>query len=1253
MTRLLACISLLLLATLCAAAPGDLDPAFGKGGIVRLRFEPGREQLRSLHVTPSGQLLAVGTSFSYDFDWEIVVARHHPDGGIDTSFGFEGRVYLPFFYGTADLVNASVLQPDGKLVVAGRASSAVQLVRLLPDGAPDPSFGIGGVAGVSPGPYGVATPHALALQPDGKLVAGGWVHTGASSIFMLVRFHASGVLDTAFGTGGMATANVEGPVRAIVVQPDGKLVAAGSAGLQSQRDVALARFNADGSPDASFGAGGIVIQAIGPGDEFASALAIQPDGRLVAAGHTDTGGFALLRLLANGSPDPSFGSGGIVVTDFGVGPANGEARALILQPDGRLLAAGMRYSGLPGDSDVALARYLPDGSLDASFGSGGKVVTSVDGRAYDAYALALRPDGRILAAGMTQEIHASSWCFFLARYLSDGVLDAAFGSGGLVADPATGAIPLFGSVAIQDDGKILAAGGFQAEPKAGLAVTRLLPDGRRDPAFGTRGVAPIPISGTNHPAIFALRADHRIVVASGVFDSVQSRWGVAFHRLLADGSPDPAFGVDGVQTVDAGATSITPRALAIDAAERNIVAGVLNGPTESIVLIATTPAGLPDPAFGTGGVVTTAVGLSGGGAYAVAVQPDQRIVAAGYAMDTGVMVARYLANGALDTSFGGTGLVIVPLGNCASSFGGCVATSVLVQPDGRIVVAGSRTGNGFLLLRFHGDGTLDQSFGNGGVVLTPVGLAGAIANALVRLPDGKLVTAGESSSNESAYDYTLVRHLPNGVVDTTFGQGGVVTTPISKEYDTAYALAVQANGMLVAAGDRGALARYDGRAVSTLLLARTAGSNPSVRGSPVTFTATVTGSAPTGVVAFAADGAPLAGCAAVYLTGPGDVRSAQCTTTTLSVGAHTLVASYAGDAQNIASLSSPLQHAVALATTGLRRRDFDGDGLDDLLWQSAYDGGAAIWLMIATSPVNGAWVGPTADWIATHTTDLNGDGMHDLVVYNRHDGTTGVRLMNGISQSASSSLLRDVNVRVTHVGDFDADGHSDLLWRDSLTGITALWLMNGISPVSTGWLLGDPSWAVTHVADFDGDGRADILWRNDATGETAIWLMNGLAYLSGSIVLANPSWRVVLTGDFDGNGRSDSVWRNAATGETAIWLMNGTSMASGAIVVASFDWAPTHIADLDGDGRSDLIWRNAATGATHAWLMNGLTMTAGGPITVVGSEVAAIADYDGDGRDDVVWHDASTAITSMRLMQGLSTKATAGLLQSGDWHVVP
>jgi uncharacterized delta-60 repeat protein len=190
--------------------------------------------------------------------------------------------------------------------------------------------------------------------------------------------------------------------RALVQQADGKLVAAGRTDTATGTDFGLARYNPDGTLDASFGAGGVVTTDIGGGDDFAHALAVQADGKLVAAGvaPTQTGSsFALVRYNPDGTLDASFGTGGMVTTDF-----NGGANALIVQVDGRLVAAGQA------GEDFGLARYHPNGTLDSTFGTGGTVTTDFAGSSDAAFALAVQADGKLVAAGGTGS------AFALARY---------------------------------------------------------------------------------------------------------------------------------------------------------------------------------------------------------------------------------------------------------------------------------------------------------------------------------------------------------------------------------------------------------------------------------------------------------------------------------------------------------------------------------------------------------------------------------------------------------------------------------------------------------------------------------------------------------------------------------------------------------------------------------------------------------------------------------------------------------------------
>ncbi len=305
-------------------------------------------------------------------------------GDLDPTFGVGGKVTTDFG-GLNDGARALVQQPDGKLVAAGQAEAGdfdFALARYLPDGSLDPTFGTGGMVTTDFGTFPFAA--ALVQQADGKLVAGGPTDAGGCCDFALVRYLSDGSLDPTFGVGGKVTTDFGGfeAAAALVQQPDGKLVAAGlsTAGSAPATDFALARYLPDGSLDPTFGVGGKVTTDFEGGG--ASALVLQPDGKLVAAGNSRLTGlvsdFALARYLSDGSLDPTFGVGGKVTTDFG---GFDRIAALILQSDGKLVAGGNSGSG-SGLPSFALVRYLPDGSLDPTFGVGGKVTTDFEGGAW-------------------------------------------------------------------------------------------------------------------------------------------------------------------------------------------------------------------------------------------------------------------------------------------------------------------------------------------------------------------------------------------------------------------------------------------------------------------------------------------------------------------------------------------------------------------------------------------------------------------------------------------------------------------------------------------------------------------------------------------------------------------------------------------------------------------------------------------------------------------------------------------------------
>jgi uncharacterized delta-60 repeat protein len=349
----------------------------------------------------------------------------------------------------------------------------------------------------------------------------------------------SGALDPTFGSGGEVTTDLGGSdsAQAVAVQSDGKIVAAG---LSGAADFALARYNADGSLDTGFGSGGKVTTDFG-GSDAASALAIQSDGRIVAAGRSGSGDFALARYNADGSLDPTFGSGGKVTTDLG---GFDVALGVALQGDGKIVAVGGGGSG----SDFLVARYKPDGSLDSTFGSGGLVTTDFGGFEA-ATAVALQGDGRIVVTGST--FSGGFQQFVLARYNGDGSLDTTFGSGGKVTTDFGLGSGFGGALAIQSDGKLVAAG------RAGVdfVLARYKGDGSLDSSFGSGGFVTTDFGGALFDAAFgvALQANGKVVAAGSTFNSFSPPAAdFALARYNPDGSLDASFGSGGKVTTGFG-----------------------------------------------------------------------------------------------------------------------------------------------------------------------------------------------------------------------------------------------------------------------------------------------------------------------------------------------------------------------------------------------------------------------------------------------------------------------------------------------------------------------------------------------------------------------------------------------------------------------------------------------------------------------------------------------------------------------------
>src|SRR6266699_1396466 len=418
------------------AADGDLDPTFGTGGMVTTDIDHSNNIANAVAIQADGKLVVVGQTYkNNDYSNEdFVVTRYNTDGTLDTTFGRGGKVRTDF-PGLAAVPSAVVIQPDGKIVVAGGAfpqftfAGNFEVVRYNPNGSLDRSFGNGGIVTTTfpEGSYAFD----VALQPDGKIIAAGTVFVDfnpgdqSDTDFALARYNPDGTPDATFGSGGQVSTDfvgMEDDAFSVLIQPDGKIVAVGSANDPATfYDFAAVRYLSNGTIDTTFGVAGKVRTDFGDRNfDRARSSALQPDGRIVAAGFaiSQNGGvqnFAVARYTSSGVLDTTFSRDGKTEIDFG--NCCQSANKVLLQSDGKIVTVGYANTE-DSDSDFLLARLSPRGSLDPTFGVGGKVRTSFGDLNGGANGAALQSDGKIVAVGF-QATFSNQWAnFALARYLN-------------------------------------------------------------------------------------------------------------------------------------------------------------------------------------------------------------------------------------------------------------------------------------------------------------------------------------------------------------------------------------------------------------------------------------------------------------------------------------------------------------------------------------------------------------------------------------------------------------------------------------------------------------------------------------------------------------------------------------------------------------------------------------------------------------------------------------------------------------------
>jgi uncharacterized delta-60 repeat protein len=388
---------------------GSLDITFSGDGKTLIDFG-GTESALSVAIQQDGKIVSAG--FTSTGGPSFALARQNTDGSLDTSFGVGCLVIIPIGGVTMAVLNSVAIQDDGKIVAAGFVTaggiSQFAVIRLSNDGSLDSSFNGTGQAYYS---FGVSDDkgQALVLQEDGMIVVAGITNSLGVNKFALARFTTTGTLDFSVTT----TIGTNADARTVALQENGKIVLGGFGTIGSQQ-FALARYNTDGTPDMSFGVSGIVTTSFGNNADTCQALAIQKDGKIVAAGITQLGGdltdIAVARYNLDGSLDTSFGANGTVTTDYNV---QDQAAGLVIQKDGKIIAVGTSANSAGAAPLFILVRYRVDGSLDITFDGDGIVTTDFTGN-QSANAAALQQDGKLVAAGVNTAFGNTN--FALARY---------------------------------------------------------------------------------------------------------------------------------------------------------------------------------------------------------------------------------------------------------------------------------------------------------------------------------------------------------------------------------------------------------------------------------------------------------------------------------------------------------------------------------------------------------------------------------------------------------------------------------------------------------------------------------------------------------------------------------------------------------------------------------------------------------------------------------------------------------------------
>ena len=788
------------------AAPGDLDPTFATGGMLSVGFGGTSDNAYSSLLQADGKLVMLGTSGS-----QLTLVRLNTDGSPDPTFGSAGKaVFAPseMPYQSPKFVK---LQVDGKIVVASDSSSSGSYVTVISrfntNGTLDTSFASPNGYTTRTYGYQYQTCVAMSLLGDGRIAFAGTYQVPGGQFgeprYFVTRILGDGNYDPILVGGGFTSTNYS-QINDMIVQSDNKFLVVGY-----DNGNGVMRFNEDGSRDSGFGSGGRLVIAA---SSSIRSVAIQqgdftvsnPD-RIVVAGSgyiAPSNAVLIARLSLGGVLDSSFG-GGVGYVNCYVGPNPNVVKVLDLSSGfstRTIYVIGVNYPA--GIAKIFLAKFNSAGTLDATYGGGVGVVSTSTGpnqeNIYDASSVS---GGRLLLTCASNPDPNQDSDYTVVRYTtSTGLLDANFGTGGILEYNVGDLEASPTAVAMQSDGKILIGGNANGV----LGLMRLNGDGTYDTNFASKGKLLFSAGSTPQANALTLLPGGKFLLGGSA--NIDGKDNVLLARFLSNGVPDATFGTNGVVTTAVGTNSAFAKTLRILSDGKILVGGgsVLSANNAYLVMRYLSN-GVLDTSWNGTGANVTGVGSSGDTLAGVTVLPDGKIAAGGASSfgsaSAKFSMTRYLTNGTLDNSFGTFGRLAFNVGPANLD----AATGFFSQPDGKLLMEGyalnaAATDADIAVARLNTDGSFDSGFNGTGKLVASIGLGidfgacGAVRN------DNKIVI-GAVTTIGSTYHFGILRLTSEGQPDSSFGFGGRNYYDFGTEAnETPAAMAIDAAGRVVMVG---------------------------------------------------------------------------------------------------------------------------------------------------------------------------------------------------------------------------------------------------------------------------------------------------------------------------------------------------------------------------------------------------------------------------------------------------------------------